>query len=297
MMTKKLNLNKIFLLFLLVLGSTLVIGCGGKYQVRTFPSGAKVYLKDIQTQERRLIGNSPVEIDEESRLGNVFFLEFEKPNYNSKEVMIKVNEGESLTVQARLDPLTTAEAKGDLAKNEAKKNDDQKPQGQPPQDDKKKPDDMEDLKLRVALLENTVGFYKDAMFSPRFKGGPERYDRETTESVIGILFKSQQAVARRDYTQATELLDKAIRMDEYSSNAWMLKGSVSFLKNDLPSARVAWEKTLKIDPFNKVAYRYLNEVYKKLGVSPMPEPGPDVRTPSSVKEIDKRLKLNNSLRR
>lgn len=282
-------------LFIIALVCT--FGCGGKYQVKTFPSGAKVYLKDIQTQERKLIGTSPVEIEEESRLGNVFFLEFEKPNYISKEVMIKISEGESLTVQARLDPMSANDIKADQAKNEAKKDDQQKPQGQPPKDDKKKPDDLEDLKLRVALLENTVSFYKDAMFSPRFKGGPERYDRDTSESVIGLLFKSQQAVSKRNYDLATEYLDKAIRMDEYSSNAWMLKGSVAYLKGDLSASKTAWEKTLKIDPFNKIAYRYLNEVYKKLGVTPMPEPGPDVRTPASVKEIDKRMKLNNSLRK
>jgi len=83
----------------------LLAGCGGKYMVNTFPAGAKVYVKDIQTKERKLVGLSPVRIDEESRLGDVFFLEIEKDNYNPKSVMVKVNAGESLTLSARLDPL------------------------------------------------------------------------------------------------------------------------------------------------------------------------------------------------
>jgi tetratricopeptide (TPR) repeat protein len=290
-------LNNLYLTIFVSL-SIFITGCGGKYFVKTFPAGAKVYLKDIQTQERKLIGTSPVEIQEESRLGSVFFLEFEKPNYATKEVMVKVNDGESLTVSARMDPLTGAEQAAELAKNTPKPEDDKKPQGQPPQDDKKKKlDEMEDLKLRVALLENTVSFYKDAMFSARFKGGPEKFDRDSSETVIGLLFQSQQAVAKRNFKQAGELIDKAIRMDEYSSNAWMLKGSVAYLQNDMDAAKVAWEKTLKIDPFNKIAYRYLNEVYKKVGIQELPARGPDVRAPTSVKEIDKRMNINNKITR
>lgn len=273
-------------LLLVLLGMMLnLVACGGKYMVKTFPAGAKVYLKDIQTQERKLIGVTPIEIAEESRLGNVFFLEFEKPNYSTKEVMVKVNEGESLTVSARLDPLSPGD---DSAANVAKKDDDKKQQGQPPQDDKKKKDDLEDLKLRVALLENTMSFYKDAMFSPRFKGGPDKFDRDDSESVVGLMFKSQQQIARGQYDKALELLDKAIRMNEYSSSAWLLKGSASYLKKDFQSAKVAWEKTLKIDPYNKVAYNYLNQVYKRLGMNEMPTTGAELRYPASTIEIEKR---------
>lgn len=273
-------------LLLVLFGLTLnLVACGGKYMVKTFPAGAKVYLKDIQTQERKLIGVTPIEIAEESRLGNVFFLEFEKPNYSTKEVMVKVNEGESLTVSARLDPLSPGE---DPAANVANKDDDKKQQGQPPQDDKKKKDDLEDLKLRVALLENTMSFYKDAMFSPRFKGGPEKFDRDDSESVVGLMFKSQQQIARGQYDKALEFLDKAIRLNEYSSSAWLLKGSASYLKKDYEAAKVAWEKTLKIDPYNKVAYNYLNQVYKRLGMNELPVSGAELRYPAATVEIEKR---------
>ena len=103
--------------------SPFLISCAGKYVVNTFPAGAKVYVKDIQTKDRKLIGISPVQITEESKLGDVFFVELEKENYQNKEVMIKVNAGESLTLSARLDPLNPDKMNGDqqMAKNDDKK--------------------------------------------------------------------------------------------------------------------------------------------------------------------------------
>lgn len=272
----------------------LLSACSGKYSVKSYPNGAKIYIKDVQSQEKKLLGLAPLQIQEESKLGDVFFLVFEKQNYRTKEVMVKVNEGESLSVAARLDPLSDDERKAEeLAQNE-KKDDQQKPK---PEDKNKKPEDkkleellaeLQELKLRVALLENTSSFYKDALFSPRLSGGMPTTERDRTDRVIGYVFQGQQLIVKGQYERALGEIDKALQLDEFSNNAWLLKGSAKYLQKDFEGARVAWERCLKIDPYNKVALQYLSDVYSRLGIKPIPKTGSELRYPASSLEIDKR---------
>jgi tetratricopeptide (TPR) repeat protein len=264
-------------------------GCGGKYYVRSYPAGAKVYVRDLATNDKKLVGLSPLQINEESSLGDVFFLEFEKQNYKPKEVLVRVNSGESLAVTTRLDPVTPG-SEGEGGGEDAKK-DDQKPQ--PPEDKKKKPEELakeiDDLKLRMALVENTVTFYKDAMFSARYVGnGQPKFDRDKNDKVVESLFKAQQMILGSKFEEAGKLIDDALEADEYVSNAWLLKGSLRYLQKDYKAARNAWERCLKLDPHNKTAYTYLAKVYEKLGVNGLPTAPAQMRYPASQVEIDKR---------
>lgn len=270
--------------------------CSGKYSVKSYPSGAKIYIKDVQSQEKKLLGIAPLSVQEESKLGDVFFLIFEKQNYRTKEVMVKVNPGESLSVASRMDPLTDEEKK---AEELAAKTDDKKQDPPPPKpEDKKKAEDdkkmaellaeVAELKLRVALLENTASFYKDALFSPRLAGGMPSADRDRGDRVVGLIFQGQQMIMKGQYDKAVVEIDKALQLDEYSNNAWLLKGSAKYLQKDYAGAKIAWERCLKIDPYNKVAYQYLSDVYKKLGLAPLPMTGAELRYPASNVEIEKR---------
>lgn len=290
-------LGRLRLVSSLCLASLVLASCSGKYSVKSYPAGAKVYMKDVQSQEKKLLGIAPLQMKEESKLGDVFFLIFEKQNYRSKEVMVKVNEGESISVATRLDPLSDEEKKAEeLAGNEEKK-----PENQPkPEDKNKKPEDkkmeellaeVQELKLRVALLENTSSFYKDALFSPRLSGGQPSVDRDRADRVIGYVFQGQQAILKADYTKALEQIDKALALDEFSNNAWLLKGSVKYLMKDYEGAKLAWERTLKLDPYNKVAYQYLSDVYKRLNLDPLPKTGAELRYPASAVEIEQRNRI------
>lgn len=291
----KIQFTKSLIVIFLALWWLVLSSCAGKYSVKSYPNGAKVYIKDVQSQEKKLLGLAPIQIQEESKLGDVFFLVFEKQNYRTKEVMVKVNEGESLSVAARLDPLSDEEKKAEeLAQNE-KKDDQQKPK---PEDKDKKPEDkkleellaqLQELKLRVALLENTSSFYKDALFSPRLSGGMPTTERDRTDRVIGYVFQGQQLIVKGQYDKALFEIDKALQLDEFSNNAWLLKGSVKYLQKDFEGARVAWERCLKIDPYNKVALQYLSDVYQRLGIQPIPKTGSELRYPASNVEIDKRM--------
>ena len=179
----------------------------------------------------------------------------------------------------------------------AKKEDDKKDQ-QPPQDPKKKEDDLkkliEEMKLRIALLENTTSFYKDAMFSSRFTGnGQAKFDRDKNDKVIENMFFAQQAITSHDYTKANQLIDDALEKDEYLAQAWLLKGSLRYLQNDFQGAKQAWERCLKIDPYDKIAYNYLGRVYEKLGLPKLDKPAAALRYPASQVDIERKKAKDN----
>jgi tetratricopeptide (TPR) repeat protein len=281
----------------LLLLTFLAVGCAGKYAIRSYPVGAKVYVRDVQTQEKKLLGISPLDIAEENKLGDVFFLIFEKQNYREKEVMLKVNPGESLLVSARLDPLNEAEI---AANSSDQKDDENKLQPPKPEDKEKELDkklkemlaDINELKLRVALLENTASFTKDALFSPRLAGGSPASDRDRSDRVVGFVFEAQQSIMKNSYPEALKKLDEALKLDEYSNQAWLLKGSAHYLLKDYSNAKLSWERTLKLDPHNKVAYQYLSEVYKRLGIEELPKNAAELRYPASNNEIERRSRAN-----
>ena len=271
-----------------------MFACSTKYTVKTYPAGAQVYTRDLTSNEKKLVGVSPVEIAGEAKLGDVFFLVVEKQNYKPKEILVRASEGETLAINAKLDPMTPDEI--EATKTLAKKDDDKKDPQQPPQDPKKKKDDelenlVQELKLRIALLENTTSFYKDAMFSSRFEGnGQAKFDRDKNDKVIENMFYAQQAITSKDYTRANTLIDDALEKDEYLAQAWLLKGSLRYLQNDFAGAKTAWERCLKIDPYDKVAYNYLGKVYDKLGLAKLEKPAAALRYPASTVDIETKNK-------
>ncbi len=283
-------MNRFRILIPLITLSIFGVSCSGKYTVKSYPPKAKVYIRNLESQDKKLMGVSPIKIDEESELGDVFFLVFEKENYKEKEVMVKVNEGESLTIATRLEPLLIT----DEGKGLAKKDDENKPPqpGKPPEKKKKDDDklkkEMEDVKLRVALLENTVTFYKDAMFSSRFQGGMAKFDRDKSDDIVDKLFKAQKLISVKNYKLAMKNINSVIKNDEYNANAWLLKGSTYYLMGSYSLAKRAWERCLQINPHDKIAYRYLNKVYAKIGVKKMPGKPAVLRYPASQVEIEKR---------
>lgn len=270
-------------------------GCSGKYMIKTYPADAKVYLKDFKTNEKKLVGQTPATINEDANAGDVFFLVLEKENYKPKEIMVKVNQGESLVVSATLDPLIGADADGNKMADADKKDDKPQP-GQPKKDDPPKDWEKEimDMKLRIALLENTTSFYKDALFSPRLAGGPGPADRDRRENVTSLIFQAQQGISGGKPQEALAKIDRALQLDEFSSQAWMIKGSIKYLMKDFEGAKLAWEQSLKLDPYNKNLFKYLNTVYKLLNQEPMPEDPAALRFPASTIDLNRRNKKSTN---
>ena len=70
-------------------------GCATKYTVRTYPAGAQVYTRDLNSNEKKLVGVSPVEIAGEATR-DVFFLVVEKQNYKPKKFGARLRGGDPI---------------------------------------------------------------------------------------------------------------------------------------------------------------------------------------------------------
>jgi tetratricopeptide (TPR) repeat protein len=252
--------------------------CATRYTVKSFPEGATVFVKDLVTQEKKLVGQTPLTLKKTKEMGEVFFFAIEKDNFQSKQVLMTPKDGENLTISVMLDP--SQDKKDDKLANKDGKDD----KGQSPQDEKKKAEDaMKDLNLRIAVLENTVSLQKDALFSGRYSGsgGPARFDRGRNDEIVDHLFKSQQLVMVKKYPEAQAELDQALMIDEYLPQAYLIKGTIFYVNKSYDQAKIAWERCLKVDPYNAQAYNYLRLVDKKLGRAMPPDRPSMLRAPAT----------------
>ncbi len=248
--------------------------CAPRYSIKSYPEGATVFVKDVVTQEKKLVGQTPLQLKRTKEMGDVFFLSVEKDNFHPKQILLTPKEGENLTITLALEPLA------DAKDGTGKEGDGQQPT--PPEDKKKQEDLLKDLNLRIALLENTVALQKEALFSGRYSnGGPARFDRDRQDSVVDNLFKAQQLVMQKKYQEAMAEVDKAILSDEYSPQAHLVKGTIFYVTKQFQQAKLAWERSLKIDPYNANAYQYLRLVNRKLGVQAPPERPSMLRAPAT----------------
>jgi len=252
--------------------------CATRYNVKSFPEGATVFVKDLITQEKKLVGQTPLTLKKTKEMGEVFFFTIEKDNFVSKQILMTSKDGENLTLSVILDPATDA-TKDKLADKDKDKGDQK---GQSPED-KKKEDAMKDLNLRIALLENTVAMQKDALFSGRYNGsgGPARFDRGQNDDIVDHLFKAQQLVMLKKYPDAQNEVDQALLIDEYLPQAYLIKGTIFYVNKDYKQAKIAWERCLKVDPYNAQAYNYLRLVDKKLAVAMPPDRPSMLRAPAT----------------
>jgi tetratricopeptide (TPR) repeat protein len=63
---------------------------------------------------------------------------------------------------------------------------------------------------------------------------------------------------------------------------------LKYIQGDFQGAKAAWERCLKIDPYDKIAYNYLSRVYDKLGLPRLDKPAAALRYPASLVEIEKK---------
>ena len=254
--------------------STSWMACTAKYTIKSYPEGAQVFVKDVVGSEKKLVGATPLTVKKTKEMGEVFFLSIEKDNFFPKQVLMTPSGGEDLTISVNLDPMQD----GKKASGDEDKGKDQ--QGQAEQA-KKAEDEKREMAMRVALLENTVSIYKDALFSGRYSGGIAPYDRDRTDDIVDHIFKSQQLVVGKKYNDALTELDKALAKDEYLPQAYLIKGTIFYIQKQYEQAKISWERCLRIDPYNAQAYNYLRLVDKKLGLAQPPEKPSLLRTPAN----------------
>lgn len=251
-------------IIMLVLVTILTVSCSNTLKVQSYPSKAKVYVKDIITNTKQLLGETPLNIKRSEELSDVFFVSIEKDNFLTREILVKSAENESVAINAKLEPKEEQILAEQLGLDKSPL----KPEGNE-DDRKKKVDEQEkqikDLETKIALLSNTLGVYKDALFSQRYISS-DRFTPRENDKVVKLLFNAQQDISYQRYDTALEKVNKALEQDEYLAQGHVIKGSVYYILKDFKKARTNWERALEIDPYNAEVLKYLKKLYKKLGL-------------------------------
>jgi tetratricopeptide (TPR) repeat protein len=257
--------NKALLVALIALAAS---ACSNSIRVRSYPTEAKVYIKDIITGDKREIGKTPLNITRTEAMGDVFFISLEKEEFLTRDILVKSVQDESLYINAKLEPKeekTLAEQLG-LQKDGGNGQKDKKAE-----DQKKKLEEqmkmLQEMTAKIGVLDNTIDTYKDALFSQRYIG-TSRFSDRNNDKVIKLLFSAQRNVISKNYKIALKQIDKAIELDEYMAQAHVLKGSIYFINKNFVLARASWERALEIDPYNDEVLKYLQRLYGKIGISP-----------------------------
>lgn len=251
-------------IIMLVLITILSISCSNTLKIQSYPSNAKVYVKDIITNTKQLIGETPLNIKRTQDMSDVFFIAVEKDNFLPREILVKSAENESVFINAKLEP----KEEQILAEQLGLQNSPLSPDGNP-NDRQKKVDEqekqMEEMRTKIAMLTNTLDMYKDALFSQRYVGG-DRFSTRDNDKVVKLLFNAQQDIAKQKYDTALEKVNSALQQDEYLAQGFVIKGSIYYILKDLEKARANWERALQIDPYNSEVLKYLRKLYKRIGL-------------------------------
>lgn len=259
-----------------------VAGCAPRYTIRSYPNETSVYVKDLVTQEKKFVGKTPLTLKKTNEMGDVFMFAFEKDSFIPKSVIMNSKGSENMTVEVTLDPMQENKAVADNQTGNGQGNQSQPSSGDGKKSKDAKEDEVKDMSLRLALLENTIAMYKDALFSGRYGGGMAKFDRDHTDEIVDHLFAAQQQIMLKNYPKALEEIDQTLLIDEYVPQAHLIKGTVHYINQNFKEAKLAWERALKIDPYNAQAYQYLKLVNKKLGLAPPPDKPSMLRAPASA---------------
>jgi len=237
----------------------LATGCASTYTVRSYPEGAKVKVQNVVSKEVFELGESPAVFEFDTKYGEGFIVKVEKERFQTEEVFLSKNAGANTKVQINLKPLAN-DGSADLAQaGEDQKKDDP---AKGPEDQKKK---EEDLKERLAVLEKAFELYKDALFSPRLNGAPASYDRRRMDVQVNLVGRAQSYIEKRNFKEASAVVDKILEQDEYLAQGHVLKGTVAYLQGDYPGAIQSWERALEINPYEKLTRSYLIQAYNRVG--------------------------------
>lgn len=218
-------------------------------------------VQNVISKEVFEIGEAPIEFEHLSKFGEGFVVKVEKEAFEAKEFFVARQPGAKGEYQVNLKPVPQEDGLTE--------------------EDKKKEDE---LKERLALLERTFEIYKDALFSQRYGSSPASYDRRKIDLSVGLVSKAQQLIEQRKLDEADQVLDAILEKDAYLVQGHVLKGTVSYLRNDYQAAIRSWERALEINPYEKLTRQYLVSAYEKAG-QPVPGNAEEIeiidRTPAS----------------
>ncbi|MCX6124324.1 MAG: hypothetical protein NTV34_06185, partial [Proteobacteria bacterium] len=78
-----------------------------------------------------------------------------------------------------------------------------------------------------------------------------------------ITLQAERQIMQKQFDEAIKSAAAIKAMNENITAAWEIEGAAYFVKGELTKARVAWMRSLEIDPDNPDTVRMLKEVQKR----------------------------------
>ena len=91
-----------------------------------------------------------------------------------------------------------------------------------------------------------------------------RSDYEETNRIISLAFKAERHLMQKQPKEALELAKEIKKINENIAAAFQIEGASYFLQNDFRKAKIAWIRTIELQPNNHDARKMLSAVEEKL---------------------------------
>lgn len=120
------------------------------------------------------------------------------------------------------------------------------------------------------------GFMPQNLFIPNATGSKLDFDvilrpinpgsYEDMNKIIKLVLQAERQILLKQYDDAIKSAEVIKSMNENIAAAWEIEGAAQFVKGDLQKARIAWNRSLAIDPENPDTAKLLKTIDEKLGI-------------------------------
>nr|HPI40704.1 hypothetical protein [Pseudobdellovibrionaceae bacterium] len=101
----------------------------------------------------------------------------------------------------------------------------------------------------------------------KIKLNPNEDSSTTVTRMMRYFFNAKKFAETKQYEQAHQEIDKIVALDNKIAQAYVMKGGVYFLQNNLEDSTLNYRKALEIDPSFSEAIQMLDRIKAKSGAS------------------------------
>ena len=125
----------------------------------------------------------------------------------------------------------------------------------------------------IVLEIRKEGYISQFLYIPNASGARIEFDTglkpinpgsyADVNKIIKITLQAERQIMQKQFDEAIKSAAAIKAMNENITAAWEIEGAAYFVKGELTKARVAWMRSLEIDPDNPDTVRMLKELQKK----------------------------------
>jgi hypothetical protein len=119
------------------------------------------------------------------------------------------------------------------------------------------------------------GYIPQSLYVPNASGSRLEFDTnlkplnpgsyEDMNKIIKLVLQAERQIMLKQVDEALKTATAIKAMNDNISVAWEIEGAAHFVKGDLSNAKIAWTRSLEIDPENPDTARMLQTIDEKSG--------------------------------